>query len=47
MRCLHMEMPQGRFRKEIRLGIPIRTHEMKAELKGGILTIIVPKETSW
>ena len=46
-RCLHMEVPQGRFRKQIRIGEPIKANEIKATLKNGVLRIVVPKETSW
>jgi len=47
LRCLHMEMPQGRFRKQIRVGSPVLTQEIRAHLKGGVLEIVVPKEKDW
>ena len=47
IRCLHLEMPQGRFRKQIRIALPIRRESLKAELSGGILRITVAKETHW
>jgi len=47
LRCLHLEIPQGRFRKEMRIGSPIQVKSIKANLKGGVLEITVPKEPSW
>ena len=47
LRCLHLEIPQGRFKKEMRIGSPIQVKNIKANLKGGVLEIVVPKETGW
>lgn len=47
LRCLHMEMPLGRFRKQIRIAIPIRKESVKAEFIAGILKVAIPKEGAW
>lgn len=42
--CHRIELQQGRFRRSIRLNVPVNRDQIEAKLENGLLKIQIPKE---
>jgi HSP20 family protein len=42
--CHRIEIQQGRFRRSMRLNVPVNRDKIEAKLKDGLLIIEIPKE---